>query len=122
MHPSNILSTRLLRDGTGGTAGAFLGGGPFGSSYQGGAVPTGLFGANLWGLPVIVSSVVGAGTALVGSFRQGAELWRRGPATVEASTSHSGYFVRNLVMLRAESRAALACYRPSAFTAVSGLD
>ena len=48
MHPTNWLSTRPLRDGTGGTVGNFYGVGPFGASY-GGNVPTGLFGESIWG-------------------------------------------------------------------------
>jgi HK97 family phage major capsid protein len=43
MHPTNWLSTRLLRDGLGGTAGNFLGGGPFTGAYGNGGA-TGMFG------------------------------------------------------------------------------
>ena len=120
MHPTNFLTTRLLRDGTGGTAGQFYGGGPFTGAYGNGGA-SGLFAQSLWGKPVILSSVVGAGTALVGSFGQAAKIYRRGGPTVEASNSHASYFQSNLVMLRAESRLALCVYRPAAFTAVSGL-
>jgi HK97 family phage major capsid protein len=70
---------------------------------------------------VILSTVVGLGTALVGSFGSAAHLYRRGGVTVEASNSHSTYFTSDLVALRAEQREALAVFRPSAFTAVSGL-
>jgi HK97 family phage major capsid protein len=120
MHPQNWLSTRLLRDGTGGTAGQFFGGGPFTGAYGNAGMP-GLFGQSLWGKPVILSSVVGAGTALVGSFGQAAQVFRRGGVTVEATNSHDDYFVKNLAAIRAEQRLALAVYRPTAFTVVSGL-
>ena len=70
---------------------------------------------------VVVSTIVGPGTALVGSFAQGAHTWRRGPVTVEATNSHSDHFVKNLSALRAEERLALGVYRPAAFVAVSGL-
>jgi HK97 family phage major capsid protein len=116
LHPSNYLSTRLLRDGTGGTVGAYLGGGPFSNQPQAGAIVD-----NLWGVPVVLSSVVGVGTALVGNFGQGAHLWRRGGLSVEATNSHDTYFVRNLNMIRAEQREALGLYRPAAFTEVRGL-
>jgi HK97 family phage major capsid protein len=121
MHPSNWLATRILRDGTGGTVGQFYGGGPFTAAYGGGAAVPGLFGQSLWNTKVVLSSVVGAGTALVGNFQQGAQIWRRGNRTVEASNQHASYFQSNLVMIRAESRAALAVYRPVAFTEVRGL-
>ena len=122
MHPSNWLTTRLLRDGTGGTAGGYLGTGPFGTSYGvRGAADAGLFGQMLWDTPVVLSTVVGAGTALVGSFSLAARIWRRGGVSVEASNSHDDFWVRNLVSLRAESRLGLGVYRPAAFTEVRGL-
>jgi HK97 family phage major capsid protein len=122
MHPAQWLSTRLLRDGLGGTAGQFLGGGPFTGAYgNGGAQGAGLFGASLWNTRVVISSVVGAGTALVGNFSQGAHVWRKGGLTVTASDSHASFFIQDMHMLRAEERLALGVYRPSAFTAVSGM-
>ena len=116
MHPSNWLATRLLRAGT---AGEFFGGGPFGAAYGGNS--PGMFGASLWNLPVVLSNTVGAGTAVVGAFRSAAMIWRRGGVSVEASSSHSDYFARNLTALRAEERLALGVYRPVAFTVISGL-
>jgi HK97 family phage major capsid protein len=120
MHPTNWLSTRLLRDGLGGTAGNFLGGGPFTGAY-GNSGATGMFGQTLWNTRVVLSTIVGPGTALVGNFGQGAHIWRRGGVSVEATNSHDTFFVKNLNMLRAEERLGLGLYRPSAFTAVSGL-
>jgi HK97 family phage major capsid protein len=122
LHPAQWLSTRLLRDGTGGTVGQFYGGGPFTGAYgNGGAADAGLFGASLWNTRVVISSVVGAGTALVGNFSQGAHIWRRGGLNVTASDSHGTFFVQNLHMLRAEERLGLGVYRASAFTAVSNM-
>jgi HK97 family phage major capsid protein len=120
MHPTNWLNSRLLRDGTGGTAGNYLAGGPFGvsSNNAGGAA---LFGQTLWDTRVVLSTVVGLGTALVGNFGQAAHVWRRGGVSVEATNSHSDLFVKDITMLRAEERLGLGVYRPAAFTAVSGL-
>jgi HK97 family phage major capsid protein len=120
MHPTNWLNTRLLRDGTGGTVGQFLGGGPFTGAYGNGGA-TGMFGQTLWNTRVVLSTVVGSGTALVGNFGQAAHIWRRGGVSVEATNSHDTYFVRNLNMLRAEERLGLGLYRPVAFTEVRGL-
>ncbi len=128
MHPENWKSTRLLRDGTGGTTGQYYGGGPFGYGPYGntaGAAGAGLFGQQLWSVPVVLSTYVGVGTALVGAFRSQAQIYRRGGVTVEAS--NSGYvnsvdlFTTDQIMLRAEIREALCVYRPAAFTIVSGL-
>jgi len=120
MHPTNWLSTRLLRDGSGGTAGQFYGGGPFTGAYGNGGA-AGMFGQSLWNTRVVLSTYVGPGTALVGSFGQAAHLWRRGGVGVEATNAHSDYFQRNLVALRAEERLGLGVYRPVAFTEVRGL-
>jgi HK97 family phage major capsid protein len=121
MHPTNWLNTRLLRDGTGGTVGQFYGGGPFTGAYGNTAGAAGLFGESIWGVRVVLSTLVGSGTALVGNFGQGAHVWRRGGMSVEASNSHDTFFVKNLNMLRAEERLGLGVYRPAAFTAVSGM-
>jgi HK97 family phage major capsid protein len=115
MHPQNYLHGRLTRAGT---AGEFLGGGPWGPAYGGNST---LVGDSMWGVPVVLHTGVGLGTALIGDFRESAHIWRRGGVTVEASSSHSDYFQRNLVALRGESRLALGVYRSTAFTAVSGL-
>jgi HK97 family phage major capsid protein len=120
MHPTNWLNSRLLRDGTGGTVGQYFGGGPFGGAYGNGGA-AGLFGEQIWNTRVVLSTIVGPGTALVGSFGQAAQLHRRGGPTVEATNSHASYFQNNLVMLRAEERLALCVYRPVAFTEVRGL-
>ena len=80
LHPTNWLGTRLLTD----TASQFYGGGPFTGAY-GNAGATGLFGESIWGKRVVLSTVVGAGTALVGSFGQAAQVFRRGGVTVEAT-------------------------------------
>jgi HK97 family phage major capsid protein len=120
LHPSNWLTTRLLRDGTGGTAGQFYGGGPFSGAYGNGAA-AGMFGQQLWNTRVVLSNYVGAGTALVGNFGQSAHIWRRSGVTVEATNSHSDFYVKNLTMLRAEERLGLGVFRPVAFTEVRGL-
>jgi HK97 family phage major capsid protein len=120
LHPSNWLTTRLLRDGTGGTTGQFFGGGPFSGAYGNGGA-AGVFGQEIWNVRVVLSNYVGAGTALVGNFRESAHIWRRSGVTVEATNSHSDYFVKNLSMLRAEERLGLGVFRPTAFTEVRGL-
>lgn len=122
MNPANWAATRLLQD----SAGQFYGGGPFMGQYGNGQTTqqSGQLSGVLdyiWNKPVIVTSAIGAGTALIGSFRQAAQLFRRSGLTVEATNSHSDYFERNLVMIRAEQRLGLALYRPAAFTAVTGL-
>lgn len=120
MHPTDWQTTRLLTD----TAGQFFGGGPFTGEYsnaEGMISPNRFNAAQIWGLNVVVTSAIGAGTALLGAFGQAAQLFRRQGITVEASNSHSTYFANNITAIRAEERLALAVYRPGAFTKVTGL-
>lgn len=72
----------------------------------------------LWGKRVVETNAITAGTFLVGAFRLGAMVWDREQATVEVSTEHQDFFVKNMVAIRAEERLALTVYRPAAF--VSG--
>ena len=120
IHPTNWQAIRLAKD----SSGQFQGGGPFYGPYGGpqGPASSSQFSAdNLWGVRVVVTSAITVGTALVGSFGQAAALYRKGGLTVEATNSHGTFFQTNVTALRAESRAALAVFRPSAFCAVVGL-
>jgi HK97 family phage major capsid protein len=87
------------------TTGEYLAGGPFAS------IPT----PTLWGLPVVPTPAMAAGTGLVGAYQSAAQVFRRGGIRVEASNSHADFFIKNLVAIRAEERLALAVYRPGAF-------
>jgi HK97 family phage major capsid protein len=107
INPLNWSAILLAKTATG----EYFAGGPF-SPIQ---TPT------LWGLPVALTPAIAAGTGLVGAFKTGAQIFRKGGVRVEASNSHSDYFIKNLVAIRAEERLALAVYRPGAFGTVSGL-
>lgn len=118
INPTDWETIRLYTD----TAGQYFGGGPFQGPYGNGRnfpASNQVNGADefLWNKPVIVTSALGAGTALVGT-QSAAQVFRRSGITVEATNSHSDYFVKNLVAIRAEERLGLAVYRPSAFTDV----
>ena len=118
MNPSDWESIRLFTD----SAGQYLGGGPFqgpygaGSNVQASGQATGAADF-LWNKPVYVTSALGAGTAVIGSAQAG-RIWNRGGLSVEATNSHSDYFLRDLVAIRAERRLALTVYRPAAFCEV----
>jgi hypothetical protein len=75
----------------------------------------------LWGVPVVGSSQMPAGTGLVGAFSQGAILYRKDGVAVQASNSHTDYFTKNITTIRAEIRAALAVLNPAAFCEVTGI-
>lgn len=84
----------------------FYGDGPFGVS-----VP------RLWGLPVAESEAVPEGTGLVGDFSQ-CIIWDREVANLYVSDSHMDFFVRNMIAILAESRAAFGILKPSAIVEI----
>lgn len=101
MHPNDWEGIVLLKDSTG----LYMGGGPFSSEA----------GPTLWGLRVVVTTAVTEAAPIVGAFGSASQVFRKGGLTVEASNSHSDYFVKNKTAIRAEERLALAVYRPAAF-------
>jgi HK97 family phage major capsid protein len=68
----------------------------------------------LWGLPVVESEGMTEGTTVVADWRL-AVLWDRMQTAISMSNSHSDFFVRNLVAILAEMRAAFGVIRPAAF-------
>jgi HK97 family phage major capsid protein len=86
--------------------------------YFGG--PMALGTPRLWGLPVIESEAVPAGTAYVGDFTK-CVLYDREQATVSVSDSHADFFVRNLIAILAELRAGFGVLRPSAIVRITGI-
>lgn len=72
----------------------------------------------LWGLPVVESEAVPAGTAYVGDWRK-AVLWDREQASITVSNSHANFFIRNMVAILAEMRAAFGVLQPSAFVEIA---
>jgi HK97 family phage major capsid protein len=75
----------------------------------------------MWGLPVAVTTSCPDDTALVGDFTK-AVLWLREGAQVLATDSHSDFFIKNLVALLAEMRAAFGVLMPTAFCRVTSFD
>jgi HK97 family phage major capsid protein len=101
IHPQDFWTMSTSKAST---AGTYFSGGPY-------APPS----ANPWGLKVVISREAMNGFPLVGAFREGATLFRKGGLSVEASNSHSDYFRKDLVALRAEERMGLVILRPKAF-------
>jgi HK97 family phage major capsid protein len=73
----------------------------------------------VWRLPVIETPAIAEGTALVGAFGTGAQLYDREQANIRVSEQHSDFFVRNAIVILAEQRLALAVKRPEAFVKVT---
>lgn len=74
----------------------------------------GLMPPNLWGLPIVLTNSITAGTFLMGNAAS-AEIADRQQAAVELSMEDSTNFQKNMVTIRAEERLALVVYRTEAF-------
>lgn len=74
--------------------------------------------STLWGLRVVESENISAGTALVGDGTMAAVVDRR-DAQVYLADQHSDFFVRNIFVMLAEERVALPVFRPAAFAKVA---
>lgn len=84
-----------------------------GRYYFGG--PLALGQKTLWGLPVVESEAATQGEAMVANWKF-AFLWDRLQSQISVSNSHNDFFVRNLLAVLAEMRAAFGVIRPKAFT------
>ena len=103
LNPADLEAVDLLVD----NENRYFFGGP---AAAGGAPP-------LWGLPVVESEAVPAGTAYVGDWSK-AVLWDRQQSTITTTDSHGDFFVRNLVAILAEMRAAFGVLQPNAFVEI----
>lgn len=117
IHPNDYERVRLARGGkvavantVAGSAGTYAEG-----NYLMGDPDT-VGAERIWGLLPIVSAAFQEGNPLVGDYRQ-AVLWLREAMQILASDSHMDFFIRNLVALLAEFRAAFGVLAPGAFCA-----
>lgn len=101
-NPSDWESFELLQD----SQSRYYYGGPMNVGPQ-----------RLWGVPVVQSFHVASGYAYLANWNK-AVLWDREQASVSISDQHSDFFIRNLVAVLAELRAAFAITRPNSFVKV----
>lgn len=104
MHPTDwqsVLKAKAAGDGH------YYSGGPFSMTPQ-----------VLWGVPLIPSQAIPVGHVLVGDFAIGAQLFVREGVNVLLSDSDQSDFIQNRITILGEMRAALAVWRPAAFSDV----
>jgi HK97 family phage major capsid protein len=106
LHPADWEAVELTQDST---TGVFL----FTKD------PASLSAPRVWGLPVVPTVGIASGTGLVGAFKEGATLWRKPGVRILMSDSHIDNFVKNILVLLAETRCQLAVYAPPAFIQLS---
>jgi HK97 family phage major capsid protein len=104
MHPNDWEDIELTKN----TQGTYL----FSVSMQVGGE------ARIWRMPIVDTPAMPEGTALVGAFGTGAQLYDREQATIRISEQHADFFVRNAIVILAEERLALAVKRPESFVKV----
>ena len=106
IHPNDWQDIRLLRTADG----IYIWGNPSEAGPE-----------RIWGLPIVKTTRITEGTALVGAFRDGSQIFRRSELAFAVSDSHSDFFQKNLLALRVEERLALVVFRPSAFCTITGI-
>jgi len=77
--------------------------------------PQGTVMPRLWGLPVVSSLAMTAGTFLTGAFKYAAQIFDRMAIEILMSTENVDDFEKNMISIRAEERLALIVKRPLAF-------
>lgn len=112
MNTADYEVLRLAKDGNG----QYIAGGPFQGQYGQGGI---LVDPPVWGYRTVVTNNIPKGTALVGAFRQGSTILRKGGLRVDSSNTNADDFEKNLVTLRAEERIGLMVPLPSAFVKVT---
>lgn len=112
IHPADYRNLRLAKDANK----QYLAGGPFTGQYGNGGI---MVEPPVWGLRTVVSQAVAKGTAVIGAFRQGAIVLRKGGLRVDSTNTNVDDFEHNLITLRAEERLGLMVPKPAAFVKVT---
>lgn len=102
LHPNDWWSMRLTKD----SFGRYILGDPQNATDR----------PQIFGSDLVSTTSISPGTFLVGSGSPVAsEIRDREDTTIEISTEHADFFVRNMVAIRAEKRVALVVYRPHSY-------
>jgi len=106
MHPSDFQDLRLLRTADG----IYVWGSPSEAGLP-----------RIWGLPIVQTTYQTQNTAVVGDWRNYADLVLRRGIEFEVTNAHSTYFTEGKKAIRCDLRAAVVHYRAKAFCTVTGI-
>jgi HK97 family phage major capsid protein len=84
--------------------------------YYGG--PLSMGPTRLWGVPVVQCQSHAVGTAILADWRK-CVLWDRQQTQIFVTDSHADFFIRNIIAILAEMRAAFGVLRPAAVCQVA---
>lgn len=112
MNPADYETIRLSRDSNG----QYYGGGYFTGQYGNGGV---MQNPPIWGLRTVVTEAMTQGTALVGAFRLGGKVFRKGGLRVDSTNSHDTDFTSDKITFRIRERLGLQVKYPKAFVKVT---
>lgn len=117
INPADLQTLLLQKDGSGGTVGQYLMGGPAYAPYG-----NGQYGAYLpiWGMKVVPSNAISQGTAIVGAFKACASVVTKAGEgfRVEVANQNEDDFVKNMITVRIEERLLEAVRLPGGFAKV----
>ena len=108
INPTDYQRLRLAKDSNL----QYYGGGYFYGIYGNGPVTE---QPPLWGLRTVITPSVAAGTCVVGAFKLGGSVIRKGGVTVNVANTNEDDFIKNLITILIEERLALAVRYPGAF-------
>lgn len=112
INPADYEAIRLSKDANG----QYYGGGYFNGQYGNGTI---MQDPPLWGLKTVVTEAITQGTALVGAFKLGGAVIRKGGLRAESTNSHSDDFTNDLITFRVRERLGLQVKYPKAFVSVT---
>lgn len=112
INPTDYEAIRLSKDGNH----QYYGGGFFAGQYGQGGI---LQNPALWGLRTIVTPSVPVGTVMVGAFKAGGMVFRKGGLRAESTNSNENDFTNDKITFRVKERLGLQVKYPAAFVNVT---
>lgn len=86
------------------------------------ADPTQGWNPNLWGVPVVLTTQIAAGTVLVGDFSGSVAVYVRDGLRIETANQGSAQFTANTTLVRAEERLLLTVPRPTGLLKLTNIN
>ncbi len=106
LHPNDWQDIRLLRTADG----IYI----FGNPTEKGP-------DQIWGVPVVVTTVITENTGLVGDFKGYSAVFMKRGVTFKTSDSHASYFIYGVQAIRVDIRMAAVYFRGTAFCRLTGI-